>query len=264
VILVVDDDLSILHLVSRAIENEGHSVSEAATADRALTLAESHEFDLAVLDLRLPDGNGCDLFESLRIMSPRIAGILLTGFATISVAIECGKLGMSQVLQKPIDLRTLIDAVNDTLSTRTALETRPSHSVTLRSVERLAKAIVRVSNDGLDFRTLEEWGRRLGVSRSALRELCYAAAVKPHDALAFARALRALVLGQRLRMPASDLLDFSERRSLTHFMVRAHITSTTSVETFCRQQEFVSKPQLIERILTLWDHERRSTATFIG
>ena len=249
-ILVVDDDPSVLDWLSRAIEDEGHRVSRATSVGDALRLAKTFEFELGVLDFRLPDGDGCELFQRLRETSPQIAGILVTGFSTTSVAFACGKIGIGRILEKPVERSTLIAAVDEVLAQNLGRATGLS-SFSLPAVDRLARAIVHVSEEESDFRQLGDWARRNGMSRGGVRELCYAAGVKPHDALAFARGLRAVLLNNRLGVPPKDLLDFSERRSLAYFLARAHIASSMSAETFCREQEFLSNAVLIDRILVL-------------
>ena len=168
-ILVVDDDSSVLQWMCRAIGGEGHQVFEATSVEDALRLAKRYEFQLAVLDFRLPDGNGCSLFRDLRLRSPQIAGLLVTGFATTSLSFDSGKLGFAGILEKPLTFRALIDAINEALLTT---QPAPTPSFRLPSLERLAKAIASVCDDESDFA-----GWRNGADESACHAARFASCV---------------------------------------------------------------------------------------
>ena len=82
-------------------------VVAAASMAEALDLAKSHSFDVALLDLHLPDGSGVDLLAQLKIGQPEIEALMLTGHGSVETAIQALKLGAYDYLTKPFHLPEL-------------------------------------------------------------------------------------------------------------------------------------------------------------
>ena len=106
-ILVVDDDRNILKLIGMRLESEGYEVHTAPDAERAKALAREHDFDLALLDLKLVGVNGIDLMEDLHALHPDMSVIILTAHGTIQSAVDAMKKGAYSYLTKPFDAREL-------------------------------------------------------------------------------------------------------------------------------------------------------------
>ena len=79
-LLIVDDDEPWLNRLARAMESRGYSVTCAASVAEGVKLGKSVKPNYAVIDMRLEDGNGLDVVESLREVSPDARVIMLTGY----------------------------------------------------------------------------------------------------------------------------------------------------------------------------------------
>jgi NtrC-family two-component system response regulator AlgB len=100
-VLIVDDEPNIRRTLRVTLEGMGHSVEEASSAREALAEAARGPFDVALVDLRLGDGSGLDLFEPLLAESPRLALVVITAFASIDSALDALRRGAFDYLPKP-------------------------------------------------------------------------------------------------------------------------------------------------------------------
>ena len=112
-LLIVDDDLSILRVLKMRLESEGYQVEVASEIEAAKYLAAINEYELAILDLKLPDGNGIDLMKSIHEVDPGLPVIILTAYGTIESAVEAMKAGAYIYLKKPFDYRELLFQVKN-------------------------------------------------------------------------------------------------------------------------------------------------------
>jgi CheY-like chemotaxis protein len=109
-ILLVEDHLDTLCTLADLLERLEHSVVAADSVHSALAAAQSHDFDLIISDLGLPDGSGTGLMQELRKHSP-IRGIALTGYGTESDIQKTREAGFFAHLTKPIDFEQLQQAI---------------------------------------------------------------------------------------------------------------------------------------------------------
>lgn len=108
-VLVVEDELLIRWAIAETLENGGHSVVQAedgAAAIRAVT-DPAAQFDIVLLDYRLPDSNDLRLLADIRRMSPRSVVILMTAFGTPEVVKDALELGAYRVMNKPFEIHDL-------------------------------------------------------------------------------------------------------------------------------------------------------------
>jgi two-component system response regulator GlrR len=110
-LLIVDDDLSILRVLKMRLESEGYQVEVASEIEEAKALAVRNEYELAILDLKLPGGNGIDLMKSIHQVDPELPVIILTAYATIESAVEAMKAGAYKYLKKPFNYRELLSQI---------------------------------------------------------------------------------------------------------------------------------------------------------
>lgn len=109
-VLFVDDDEAFGERMSRALEARGFAVTHATTAVDALHTAALESPEIAVVDLRLPDGHGLDVVRGLHAIDDTTRIIVLTGYGAIATAVESLRLGASDYLTKPIDAAQLVAA----------------------------------------------------------------------------------------------------------------------------------------------------------
>jgi two-component system, response regulator RegA len=109
-VLLVDDDETFGERMSRALQTRGFSVTHVTTRADALRVSESDSPELAVVDLRLPDGHGLDVVRHLHAIDETTRVIVLTGYGAIATAVESLRLGAADYLTKPIDADQLVAA----------------------------------------------------------------------------------------------------------------------------------------------------------
>ena len=113
-VLVVDDETVIRKGISRALEKRGLFTRVAANGKEALALMSDYNFDLVLLDIRMPDMDGLDVLSLIRKKYPKTQVIMITGYPTIDTAVHCVKLGALDYLVKPFRLEDLDAALNKT------------------------------------------------------------------------------------------------------------------------------------------------------
>jgi DNA-binding response OmpR family regulator len=100
-ILVVEDEDSIASFVVKGLTSEGHSVQRAATAAEGIGLALAYEFDLILLDLLLPDGNGLDILKKVRAERPEVPVIVVSALGEVDDKVDLLDAGADDYLVKP-------------------------------------------------------------------------------------------------------------------------------------------------------------------
>lgn len=110
-LLVVDDDPVLRSLLTRAFARRGFSVREAGSLAAARGAIAEAAPDLAVVDLKLPDGSGLDVVASLKAASAATRIVVLTGYASIATAVEAVKLGAVNYLAKPVTVDEILRAL---------------------------------------------------------------------------------------------------------------------------------------------------------
>ncbi|MDZ7631903.1 MAG: sigma-54 dependent transcriptional regulator [Gemmatimonadaceae bacterium] len=116
-ILVVDDDETVRETLAEFFTMDGMQVLTAATAAEARAAVAQHLPDVVVMDLQLPDTRGLSLLESLRHDDPDGAIIVLTGHADVRIAVGAMQGGALDLLEKPVNLEILRDAVERGIET---------------------------------------------------------------------------------------------------------------------------------------------------
>ena len=115
-ILVVDDEPVVNQSCRRVLTEAGFEVQTAQSGREGLSRACTQEFDLVITDLKMPDLDGMNLIRSLRKQRPNTAIVVITGYGTISSAIEATRLGVAQYIEKPFTPEELSRAVNGALA----------------------------------------------------------------------------------------------------------------------------------------------------
>ena len=106
-ILVVDDEESIRRLIEKEIGGSGRKILTAGTAREAVRMAQDQVFDVIVLDIRLPDGDGIALLSHFRQAIPDVEVVLITGHGDVDSAVEAMKIGAYDYITKPFMLDRL-------------------------------------------------------------------------------------------------------------------------------------------------------------
>jgi DNA-binding NtrC family response regulator len=102
-LLIVDDDPGTLVFLQALLAVQGRTVDTAPDGTSALELAEKNDYDLALLDINLPDWDGLDLLERLNELQPRLSAVMVTGQSSAETAIKALRRGALDYLPKPLD-----------------------------------------------------------------------------------------------------------------------------------------------------------------
>lgn len=163
-LLLVDDDEPFVKRLAKAMEKRGFlpETAESVAAGRAIAQARPPAY--AVVDLRLEDGNGLDVVETLRERRPDCRIVVLTGYGAIATAVAAVKIGATDYLSKPADAN---DITNALLSRGEALPPPPDNPM---SADRVRwEHIQRVYE--LCDRNVSETARRLNMHRRTLQRI---------------------------------------------------------------------------------------------
>ena len=105
--IIVDDEINIQEILSILLEDFGFQVDRASSKKEAEKLISQNYYDLALLDLRLPDGSGIDILKKLKEKNPKTEAVIITAFASSDTAVEAIKLGAYDYISKPFELNEL-------------------------------------------------------------------------------------------------------------------------------------------------------------
>lgn len=117
-VLLVDDDAEFVRVLSERLRARDLDVEAAASGPEALEKVGDASYDAVLLDLAMPGMDGIETLKLLLRQRPDLQVVLLTGHATVSKGVEAMKLGAADFLEKPAELRTLLEAIERAKATR--------------------------------------------------------------------------------------------------------------------------------------------------
>lgn len=166
-ILLVEDDEVFSRVMSRALTHRDYEVSHAADEESALRLIGDNQFDYAILDLNLGGHTSLGLIAPLKRSNANLRILILTGYASITTAVEAIKLGADNYLAKPADAEEILNALLEDSPSK-AIDDAESPHMEPMSVRRLEwEHIQKVlnENDG----NISETARQLKMHRRTLQ-----------------------------------------------------------------------------------------------
>ncbi len=117
-LLIVDDDEKFLNTISERIGLKDFDVTPASDGHKALKAAEKGDFDVAIVDLKMPGIDGKELLQRLKETHKFLEVIVLTGYSSIDSAVECTKLGAFGYLEKPFNFEDLLQKLKEAYEKR--------------------------------------------------------------------------------------------------------------------------------------------------
>ncbi|EZP75325.1 two component sigma-54 specific Fis family transcriptional regulator [Parageobacillus genomosp. 1] len=102
-VLIIDDEREVGTFFLHLLEGKGYRVKLGWNGKDFLTLIQQYSFDLALIDVKLPDTNGLELLKQLKAVQPSCKAIIMTGYSTVKTAVEAIKYGASDYIEKPFD-----------------------------------------------------------------------------------------------------------------------------------------------------------------
>ena len=102
-ILIIDDDKDMLETLSDVLQEKGYWVETAKTGKEAIMTAREWFFDIALIDLKLPDMSGITVLKIFQLKYPYMIKIIVTGHAGLQNAVDAMNVGANAYIMKPID-----------------------------------------------------------------------------------------------------------------------------------------------------------------
>lgn len=164
-VLVVDDEAPLRAAMGRMLEIHGFSVCFATNRAEAVEQALAQAPEHAVVDLVLRDGSGLDVIVALRKVAPSTRIVLVTGFGSVSTAVEAIRLGAVDYLPKPVEAEELLAAL-DPSRPRDSSKERPDIPTLERAQwDYIHRVLAQCEGN------ISEAARRLGLHRQSLQRM---------------------------------------------------------------------------------------------
>ena len=123
-ILIVDDDADVRKTLSSILLDEGYCVETVENGKQAIGALEKAYFDLALVDIELPDMKGTELLLRLKKKQPKMVKIIITGFPSLENAIKAVNEGANGYVLKPFDAEELLKVIRKQLDEKAAEQLR--------------------------------------------------------------------------------------------------------------------------------------------
>jgi len=114
-ILIIDDEESIRKSLKLALEREGYLADTAENGRDAIRKSKRRLYNLALVDLRLPDMDGIELLTEMRETVPKMVKIIITGYPSLENAIKAVNRGADGYVVKPYTMETLLHEIKERL-----------------------------------------------------------------------------------------------------------------------------------------------------
>ncbi len=114
-ILIIDDDENIRKVLQAILEDEEYIVETADTAKKGMEKSEKAFYNLALIDVRLPDMEGIELLSKLRSTKPKMRKIIVTGYPTLQNAISAVNKGADAYVMKPFEVEKILQTIREQL-----------------------------------------------------------------------------------------------------------------------------------------------------
>ena len=114
-ILIIDDDENIRKVLKTILEDEGYDVESVDTAKKAIERTRRKFYNLALIDIRLPDMEGIELLTKMKNTTPKIRKLIITGYPTLQNAVEAVNRGADAYIMKPFEMEKVLEEIKDQL-----------------------------------------------------------------------------------------------------------------------------------------------------
>ena len=161
-ILVVDDDDVLRMRLEKSFVRRGLVVFVASDFDSAIEQIRQYAPDLAVLDLKMPGKSGLELLKEFKSISPKTKIVILTGYGSITNAVEAVKLGAVNYVTKPADADDVLHAFNEPATEEVEAEFPPP-SLASAQWEHIQRVLADCGGN------ISEAARRLDIPRRTLQ-----------------------------------------------------------------------------------------------
>jgi DNA-binding NtrC family response regulator len=112
-VLLVDDEKDFVDVMKDRLESAGYSVAACYDIGQALKEVQDKEYDVAIIDLIMPDTDGITAMQRIKIIRPLMECIVLSGQGTLRLAVESMKQGAFDFLEKPCELKVVTQVIDE-------------------------------------------------------------------------------------------------------------------------------------------------------
>jgi len=121
-ILIVEDDKAIIKSLKEILQSEGYSVDTAETGREGIQKSKAKFFNMALLDIKLPDMEGTKLLVTMHETSPIMVKIMVTGYPSLENAVEALNMGADAYILKPVNPEKLLALIEEKLEKQSQAE----------------------------------------------------------------------------------------------------------------------------------------------
>ncbi len=114
-ILIVDDDETIRTVLATILEEKGYTVDTAENGNEGIEKTKTNFYNLALIDIRLPDMQGTQVLAKMKETAPKIRKIIITGFPSLQNSVEALNKGAHAYIMKPFDMDNVLETVEEQL-----------------------------------------------------------------------------------------------------------------------------------------------------
>ncbi|SFG55536.1 Response regulator receiver domain-containing protein [Desulfotomaculum arcticum] len=123
-ILIIDDEEGMCWALEKSLNQDGFEVVTTTNGNEGIAIFNSHSFDLVLLDVKLKESNGLLLLEQIRKTNSLVPVLIMTGYSSMSVALEAVDKGATGYLTKPVKVSNLRETVRELLLGESAEKVR--------------------------------------------------------------------------------------------------------------------------------------------
>ena len=168
-ILIVDDEQVICDVLSEELSEQGYLCTAVLNGDDALGELATQDFDVVLLDIRLPGMSGMEVLQEIWLNHHETATVMITAINDVNTAVEAMKLGASDYIVKPFNL----DRVNTSI--RGALETKQATSKFSTQMDAIASGVEARLDPSFSYSKMVTQGtvdiaRQLGIAEEEIQE----------------------------------------------------------------------------------------------
>ena len=144
-ILIVDDDESIRITLATILEEKGYVVETAKSGKEAIEKSQAEFFNLALIDIRLPDMEGTKLLTAMKETTPRMIKVIVTGYPSLQNAVEAVNRGGHAYILKPLKIEKLLSTIKEHLQKQQEAR-KYSEGKVAEFIETRAKELTMIKN----------------------------------------------------------------------------------------------------------------------
>jgi len=150
-VIVIDDEQIVLDSVSAMLADEDYEVDTSLSSRKGLDWAIERPYDILLTDIRMPDIGGLRVLRDIKRVKPSLPVVIITGYATVQLAVQATKLGAAQIVEKPFEPEELLKAMSNALGSAQEVDEQA-----LIHKEEMSKVLERAEADDEFFSSLLE------------------------------------------------------------------------------------------------------------